>query len=81
MQTKLTLRLDSQLIKSAKQYAGRKGRSLSQMVAEYFKSFGRKNSPDSHPITPLVASMRGIMKGAKISGEKEWHRRWEKKYL
>ena len=36
MQTKLTLRLEDQLIKDAKQYARQSGKSLSQMVAEYF---------------------------------------------
>jgi predicted HicB family RNase H-like nuclease len=37
MQTKLTLRLDDRLIEQAKAYAQEKGRSLSQVVADYFR--------------------------------------------
>jgi hypothetical protein len=36
METKLTLRLDEGLIKSAKKEARHRGTSLSQMVADYF---------------------------------------------
>ena len=36
MHTKLTLRMDERLIEGAKQYAAAHGRSLSQMVADYF---------------------------------------------
>jgi len=32
-------------------------------------------------ITPRVASMRGILKGSKISEKKDLHKYWEKKYL
>jgi hypothetical protein len=35
-QTKLTLRLDQRLIEDAKAYASEHGRSVSQLVAEYF---------------------------------------------
>ena len=36
MNTKLTLRLDSELIDSAKNYAAHEGRSVSELVAAYF---------------------------------------------
>ncbi len=36
MQTKLTLRLDEALIQRAKAEARRTGKSVSQLVAEYF---------------------------------------------
>ena len=36
MQTKLTLRLDEHLIENAKVFAKQSGKSLSQMVADYF---------------------------------------------
>ena len=36
MNTKLTLRLDENLIKSAKNYASSSGKSVSQLVADYF---------------------------------------------
>ena len=37
MSTKLTLRLDEGLINGAKKYAAREGRSVSELVAAYFK--------------------------------------------
>ena len=36
MNTKLTLRIDVQLIRGAKYYAQREGRSVSELVAAYF---------------------------------------------
>ena len=36
MQTKLTLRVDEKLVKKAKAYAKKTGKSVSQLVAEYF---------------------------------------------
>jgi hypothetical protein len=36
MQTKLTLRLDKALVEKAKSYARRTGKSVFQMVADYF---------------------------------------------
>lgn len=36
MNTKLTLRLEENLIKAAKRHAGTLGKSVSQMVADYF---------------------------------------------
>ena len=38
MNTKLTLRLEEELIKSAKNHANIIGKSVSQMVADYFLS-------------------------------------------
>ena len=43
MSTKLTLRLDESLINAAKKYAAQEGRSVSELVAAYFK---RLDSPD-----------------------------------
>ena len=36
MSTKLTLRLDAELIEAAKAYAAQEGRSVSELVAGYF---------------------------------------------
>ncbi len=36
MQTKLTLRLDDRLIRKAKDFASKNGKSLSQVVGDYF---------------------------------------------
>lgn len=41
MNTKLTLSIEEQVIKSAKEYAKAQGRSLSNIVEEYIKSVSK----------------------------------------
>ena len=59
MQTKLTLRLDDRLVKDAKLYARRTGKSLSQMAAEYFSAV---TSPPAvcEELTPAVSAKSPI---------------------
>ena len=59
MQTKLTLRLDDQLVKDVKQHARQTGKSLSQMVTEYFSAV---TSPEAAPseLTPTVSKLKGV---------------------
>ena len=65
MQTKLTLRLDDQLVKDAKHYARQTGKSLSQMVAEYFSAL---TSPETTPgeLTPTVSRLKGGLAGTNV---------------
>ena len=79
MQTKLTLRLDDELIAAAKEHAKGAGKSLSQMVAEYFEAImSVKGEPADVP--PVVASLRGCIKGSKLD-EADYHAYLEEKYL
>ena len=55
MQTKLTLRLDDDLIEKAKSYAKGTGRSVSQMVADYFALLEKDLVDDGDVLTPIVA--------------------------
>lgn len=62
MQSKLTLRLDENLIRAAKAYAQEANKSLSQIVADYFsilaaKSDGSELNRDSLP--PITRSLVG----------------------
>ena len=68
MQTKLTLRLDGRLVRHAKQYAERSGKSLSQMVAEYFSAI---TSPKGAPseLTPAVSKLKGALEGTGVAPE------------
>lgn len=59
MQTKLTLRLDAELIAHAKQQAQHADKSLSQMVADYFVQLGQPT--ERKPLPPTVASLRGAL--------------------
>ncbi len=60
MDTKLTIKLDDDVIKRAKRYARQQGTSLSKLVESYFDSM-TKNEPDDIEITPLVKSLSGVI--------------------
>ena len=78
MQTKLTLRLDDELIEHAKKYAQQKGRSLSQMVADYFRIL---NTDTIHikRTPPITASLRGLLKDTNVE-EKDYRKYLEEKF-
>ena len=80
MQSKLTLRLDEGLIRRAKLIAKRKGKSVSQMVAEYFALLGSRPSKEPDELAPTVNSLKGILKGSKLD-RKDYRRHLEDKYL
>lgn len=72
--TKLTLRLDSGLIESAKAFAHEHQRSLSQLVADYFARLGAQSasaaSTGDQPLSPITASLGGswaVNKPAELS--------------
>jgi hypothetical protein len=59
MQTKLTLRMEQELINSAKAYSARSGKSVSKIVADLFKSI---QSNDKTTVTQNVSSLKGVIK-------------------
>ena len=65
MQTKLTLRLDDRLVKDAKLYARRTGKSLSQMVAEYFSAVTPREAAREE-LTPAVSRLKGVLVETKV---------------
>ncbi|WP_456325485.1 DUF6364 family protein [Desulfonauticus submarinus] len=80
MNTKLTLRLDSNLIKFAKQYSAKTGKPLSRIVADLFIIIKNETLKDQDEFTPIVNSLRGILKKSNIS-EKDYKKYLEEKYL
>jgi hypothetical protein len=80
MQTKLTLRLDDKLINQAKSYAEKSGKSVSQIVAGFFSLLDTEPEKEKSEFTPLVRSLKGSLKGAKV-GKKDYHKYLEEKYL
>lgn len=80
MNTKLTLRLNEDLIKSAKNHANRMGKSVSQMVADYFYYLDKKEPKESLPVTPIVRSLRGSLKNSNVD-EADYRSYLEDKYL
>ena len=79
MQTKLTLRLDDQLVKQAKAYAKKSGKSVSQLVAEYF-SLLHARPPSTSEITPSVRTLKGALKNAEVDMQ-DYQKYLEEKYL
>ena len=69
MQTKLTLRLDEQLIRRAKSYARRSGKSLSELVADLFSRLNTADEPPPRELTPAVRSLAGALSGRPSTRE------------
>ena len=79
MNTKLTLRLDEMLINSAKSYAAKSGKPVSKMVADYFALIDQQVQDLPEKITPVVSSLKGVLKKTNIS-EADYKQYLEKKY-
>jgi len=79
MNTKLTLRMDDQLIRKAKDYSHRSGKSVSRLVADYFSLIESDEEIPGTEITPRVRSLIGALKGAGVT-EEDYHRYLEEKY-
>jgi hypothetical protein len=79
MQTKLTLRLEEQLIEQAKSYAAEAGKSVSQIVAEYFSLLTSRKCTTKSPTTPITQSLRGLLREATVD-EKDYKSYLEGKY-
>lgn len=80
MRTKLTLRLEEDLIRKAKRFSRKTGKSVSRIVADYFEQLDAPPPEEDESITPKVAALRGILKGATVE-EKDYYRHLEEKHL
>jgi hypothetical protein len=83
MNTKLTLTIEQEIIKRAKQYAKEKNRSLSDIIENYLKSLTKEEQINSNAkLNATVASLKGSFKIPKdMDYKKELKTRLEKKYL
>lgn len=80
MQSRLTLCLDEALIRKAKDHARRTGRSVSQMVADYFVFLDeREGGPNGSALPPLTRSLYGVLPGADVD-EDNYRRHLEAKH-
>lgn len=64
MTTKLTLTIEQRVIKSAKRYAQKKGRSLSDLVENYLRTLSSGEDPKEE-ISPRVKRLVGSIKLSK----------------
>ena len=67
MQSKLTLRMDDNLIESAKAWSAQSGKSISRIVADLF-TLMQQQEPRSgqEDLSPTVRSLKGILKGHQV---------------
>lgn len=72
--------MDEMLIEKAKTEAGRRGKSVSQMVGEFFAHLGEPRREADSDLPPVTASLLGVLKGHTIddSAHKKYLR---EKYL
>lgn len=78
MNTNLTLRLDDELIARAKRHSAETGRSVSQLLADFFSLIEVQ-----HPaveVTPRVRALRGVLAGSGLA-EDDYRRHLEIKHL
>ena len=80
MITKLTLRMDDNLIESAKEYSAQTGKSVSRIVADLFEIIKNEKINRGETLTPTVRSLKGILNGKQID-EKDYKKYLEEKYL
>jgi hypothetical protein len=70
MDTKLTLKLDKEIINRAKVYAESKKISLSKLIESYLQLLTKENSTKEE-ISPLVESLSGVIKLPKKYDDKD----------
>ncbi|MDP9120455.1 MAG: DUF6364 family protein [Acidobacteriota bacterium] len=81
MRTKLTLRIDEDLIRRAKTYSRQSGKSVSQLVADYLAILPEHAEQRTFPaLTPIVKSLLGALEGAPAD-ELDYRLHLEEKYL
>lgn len=78
MNTKLTLRLDEDLIRRAKDYADRSGKTVSGLVADFFTVLTGDSPPQPY-ISPRVHALRGALKDCGVD-EEDYKRHLLEKY-
>ena len=81
MTTKLTLRLDDELIRQAKETARSKGVSLSRVVEDYFRTLAARKGKEA-PESPVLSEISGVLSAGTGSRKlrTEYRKRLQEKY-
>jgi len=80
MNTKLTLRMDDSLIESAKYYSAQSGKSVSQIVADYFTIIKNEELHRGHELMPAVRALKGLLANTDTD-EIDYFKHLEEKHL
>ncbi len=67
MHAKLTLRMDESLVEKGKFEAARRGKSVSQMVGDFFDSLSSPDQQAARKLPPLTASLVGVLRGHRMN--------------
>ena len=62
MESKLTLSVDKKIAERAKVYARSQGRSLSDLVENYFMLLTSEESESGLQVSPKIRAMKGVLK-------------------
>jgi hypothetical protein len=82
MNTKLTLRLDENLIQSAKLYSAKTGQSISRIVSNYFSLIDVMLSEKPQTVSKITSSLKGCLKNESgVAEEIDYKKYLESKYL
>lgn len=65
MNTKLTLRLDEEVIERAKTYSREVGKPVSRLVEDFFVVLTAPREP-GRELSPIVRRLRGSLAGAEV---------------
>lgn len=79
MKTKLTLRLDQDVIRRAKDYSQEVGKPVSRLVEDYFRTVTTPPGTEEE-MPPGVRALRGCIEGSGVD-EDDYRRHLEEKYL
>lgn len=80
MQSKLTLRLEEELVRRAKRLAKKKGKSVSKIVADYFTLFEAQKKKPEEKFSPIVQSLKGALRETTVDVQ-AYRKHLEEKYL
>jgi hypothetical protein len=80
MNSKLTLRLDDDLIRRAKEFSEAEGKSLSKLVGDYFLLLSKSSHTSRDNLGPITRSLNGVLRSKKAS-EDDYHEYLEEKHL
>ena len=87
MKKRITLTIEEEYIEHGKAFAKKEGKSVSQLVEDYFAAYTKPIEPlrkeDMSPITrELLGSLKGALKDDGIKNYREVYRHYlEDKYL
>ena len=79
MNTKLTLRLDEDVIRRAKEYSQEVGKPVSRLVEDYFRAV-TSTTLSEEAVPPLTRSLLGCIEGSGVN-EDDYRRYLEERYL